>query len=413
MKRFASRVRAFFEREVDYDKSKKVARHGDTSQRRDIAARQDVAPEILYYLAEDPDPEVRRLIAANSATPPHADVLLTRDINDDVRVDLARKIGRLAPDLPLEARDALQSLTYDALEALASDTLPRVRQIIAEEIKKLDNLPRSLTVMLARDVELMVAAPILEYSPLLRDEDLLEIINSEPIQGALKAISGRHGLSETVSAAIGNSDDEMAIAALLANQSAQISEETLDCLIDRAHDHESWHEPLVLRPHLSERAFKHISRFVTASLLAVLEERHGLAAGLSQEMARRVDERLETPGANDSPQEQAAALDAAGQLTEQLILERLALPGEKEFVIHALARRAALDPQMVQRVMDTASAKSVTALTWKAGLSMRAAMDFQRKLAHIDSKSLLYARDGVDYPMDEEELNWRLDMIAG
>src|SRR5207253_3556995 len=62
------------------------------------------------------------------------------------------------------------------------------------------------------------ALPIfLEYSPLLSDHDLLEIIASARAQSALAAVARRRGVSERVSEVIVASLDVEAVAALLAN----------------------------------------------------------------------------------------------------------------------------------------------------------------------------------------------------
>ena len=209
---FGSRKPRRGKRGPKYETAKQKAREKDPEARRKVAARTNVEPEILYYLAEDVDRRVRREIARNKAPPPHADVLLARDTDDEVRTDLARKIGRLAPRLSKREAGHLEQLTLEALEILARDTLHRVRAIIAEEIKRLDNIPKPLIDALARDVELIVAAPILEYSPLLNDDDLLKIISSKPVQGALSAIARREGLSESISDSIAAVFDVDAIA---------------------------------------------------------------------------------------------------------------------------------------------------------------------------------------------------------
>ncbi|MDP6351723.1 MAG: DUF2336 domain-containing protein, partial [Alphaproteobacteria bacterium] len=375
-------------------------------------------PEILYFLAEDDDQDVRREAAANPAMPRQADLLLVDDVDDDVRLELARKIGRLAPELSPTKQDQLQKLTLEALEALGNDTLPTVRQVIAEEIKRLDNVPKSLVKKLARDVVLIVAAPILEYSPLLNDTDLLEIINSEPIQGALSAISRRLGLPEPVVDAIAAAQDSEAIAELLANSSAQIREETLDSLIDGAEDHEDWHEPLVLRPHLTQRAIRRIARFVTVALLKIMEDRHDLDESLSREIAQRVKERIEgsDSGATREVEAEAEAESEAKTLYDQdaldetVVAKRIA-DGDKLFVTQAVALLAELSVPEVNKVLKSRNAKGVTALSWQAGLSMRTALELQTKVAQIESRSLLYAKDGIDYPMDEEEMRWRLELF--
>ncbi len=72
-------------RPIDYDQTKALARHADPKVRLDLAARTDVKPEILYFLADDSSPDVRRAIAANTATPRPADLLLARDADAHVR----------------------------------------------------------------------------------------------------------------------------------------------------------------------------------------------------------------------------------------------------------------------------------------------------------------------------------------
>jgi len=430
---FGSRKPRRGKRGPKYETAKQKAREKDPEARRKVAARTNVEPEILYYLAEDVDRRVRREIARNKATPPHADVLLARDTDDEVRTDLARKIGRLAPRLSKREAGHLEQLTLEALEILARDTLPQVRAIIAEEIKRLDNIPKPLIDALARDVELIVAAPILEYSPLLNDDDLLEIISSKPVQGALSAIARREGLSESISDSIAAVFDVDAIARLLANPSAQIREETLDHLIDRAPDQGDWHEPLVLRPHLSKRAILRLARFVTSSLITMLKERHDVDPDTLDKIADRAERRLdrESPapdGAAPGSVEAAAAesvkaeaaesgeapnvardLHKAGKLDEEVILARV--EGEdREFVVQALACLTDMAPVNVKRVFQSKSAQGVTALTWGAGLSMRAATILQTKLAGIEQDAILRPTDDGGFPLDEDELTWRLEL---
>jgi hypothetical protein len=147
---------------MDYPEARRAAASDDAGVRLSLAQRDDVQPEVLYYLAEDDEPGVRRAVAANEATPRQADALLVDDVDDEVRISLARKISRLAPDLNTAAQGWLQELTLKILDDLSRDELPRVRTIIAEEIRHLDNLPHELIRRLAEDAELTVCAPILE-----------------------------------------------------------------------------------------------------------------------------------------------------------------------------------------------------------------------------------------------------------
>jgi len=256
-----------FGQAMEYGDAKNATGSDEASVRLDLAKRDDLQPEVLYSLAEDNEADVRRAVAENAATPRQANALLVNDVDGDMRISLARKIARLAPDLNSEAQGWLQEMTLKILDDLSRDELPRVRTIIAEEIRNLDTLPHELITRLARDAELTVCAPILEYSPMLNDDDLLEIMALGPVKGALTAISARENLAPGPSDIISQSDDSDAIAQLLANSSAQVREDTLDRIVDNAEQQRTWHEPLVNRDDLSHRALKHIARFVTSSLL--------------------------------------------------------------------------------------------------------------------------------------------------
>lgn len=73
---------------ISYEDSKELATHADAAVRTKLAQRKDVRPEILYFLAEDPDPDVRRAVAENAAAPDLSHVLLAGDADEEVRTGL-------------------------------------------------------------------------------------------------------------------------------------------------------------------------------------------------------------------------------------------------------------------------------------------------------------------------------------
>lgn len=172
-----------------YEENKARALSLDSKVRAALAAREDVEPEILYYLADDQSGDVRRNLAINPATPAKANFILATDEDMEVRMELARKIGRLLPDISGEEAALLLKRTIEIIEILAKDQTAAVRAIVAEALKDSQKVPRKVVMTLARDVEEIVAAPILEYSPLLSDDDLLEIIASGIAAGALSGIA--------------------------------------------------------------------------------------------------------------------------------------------------------------------------------------------------------------------------------
>jgi uncharacterized protein (DUF2336 family) len=412
-------------RRIDYETARDVAAEKNAGKRGELARREDVKPEILYYLASDPEADVRRHIAANPSTPVQADRLLADDGDEEVRVALARKIARLVPDLAGEEQAKLRERALDVLEVLARDQLPRVRQIVAEEIKSASNVPHALVRRLAQDLELIVAAPVLEYSPLLSDQDLLEIIATTKVAGAVAAIARRNPVTEPVSDAVVASFDVPAIAALLANPRAQIREATLDDVIERISRDvddatEELHAPLVLRPELSIRAMRRIAGFVAASLVNVLIERHAIDDETARELKSNVRRRVqdEVPLKADdtaNAQAQAEAARAAhkrGKLDEAAVSDAID-DGRREFVVVALALLSKKPVATARQVLASRAGKSVTALAWKAGLSMRTALKLQSHVAKVPHTQRVNARNGVHYPMTADEMEWHLDYFGG
>ena len=407
---------------ISYEDSKGLARHGDAAERRSLAARRDVKPEILYFLADDPSAEVRREIAVNSAAPRQVDLKLARDTDEDVRSGLAGKIARLAPGLTEDEQDTIRRMTHQALVILARDEATRVRRILSEALKDVADAPPDVIGHLARDVELVVAGPVLEFSPVLTDEDLLEIIAGDPVHGSLAAISRRPGVAEPVADALSDTGDAEAIAALLANPSAQIREETLDSIIDRAVDVDSWHQPLVNRPKLPARVARRLARFVARSLLETLTERKDLDSETALAVAAEVRKRLDEEHAAEPAAESVAKLDGEspldaarrllkeGKLNQASVAQTLE-SGERDMTMAVLAVLAGLPMKVIEKTVETKSVKGLVAVAWKAGLPMRLAERLQGMLARIPPRDVMLARGGTDYPMSDEELEWQLDFL--
>jgi uncharacterized protein (DUF2336 family) len=407
---------------LDYEQAKDLAAHGDAKVRAELAGRDDVKAEILYFLAEDSDAEVRRKVAANPQTPPQANLLLATDQNDGVRGDLAAKIARVAPGLSAHEQDRLRRMTYESLEMLARDQVPRVRQILAEALQDVAGAPPDVIRRLARDAELVVAGPVLQFSPVLTDDDLMEIIGAGPIPGALACISRRSVVNVKVADAIAATDDVDAIAVLLGNPSAQIREETLDRLADRAADIEAWHRPMVERPQLSARTAQKLARFVAANLLQTLAARQDLdsdaVAAVAAVVSRRIGEIEDEGGKGEAKRDadeaaavqRVRALHAAGQLTETAVDTALS-SGDYAFVTAALAVLSELPPKAVRKVIYTKSAKGMVAVAWKAGLSAGLGAQLQTKLMHLTPSKVLAPMQG-DHPLSAAEMEWQLEFFG-
>ncbi|NQV57107.1 MAG: DUF2336 domain-containing protein [Rhodospirillales bacterium] len=438
-------------RPISYEESKELAAHHDQSVRERLAQSHNVRKEILYFLADDEEPSVRQLIARNEATPRPADALLVHDEDAGVRTCLAEKISRLAPSLSAEERADVRELTLDILEELAKDQIPRVRQILSEALKDYADAPPSIINRLARDTELLVSAPVLEFSPVLSDADLIEIIKDGTGTGQLTAISSRSEVREPVSDAIFDTRDRKAITTLLANDSAQIREETLDGIINEAKPVTEWHEPLVHRPLLTSGAAIRLAEYVADNMLRVLGQRKELdekaLSAVQAEVGRRLaqsanNEDIPSPATGPKVEQDAKAvksaapkpakkpgkakkskktrnaeismgdikkLHASGKLKAGDLVRALD-DGDRRFVKMALAVRSELPIRMVEDIVGSRDPRAVIALLWKANLQATIIDDMQAKLAKIAKRDMIHPEGGKDFPMTDDDMAWQLEM---
>src|SRR5262249_16147169 len=147
------------------------------------------------------------------------------------------------------------------------------------------------------------------------------------------------GVGERIADAIVATGRDGAVAALLANRSAQIREETLDLIVERAPAQPSWHAPLVERPVLPVRAARKISSFIAEALPEVLERRpdraaEPRAAGAGAVRQRRAPAPDAAPAAKPEPKPAEAPKPAAG-------------PGAIEQEVRRLAKAGQLDEEAV------------------------------------------------------------------
>jgi uncharacterized protein (DUF2336 family) len=399
---------------LDYETSKEMAQSGDAVIRARAAGREDLRPELLYYLAIDPAVEVRREVAANPAAPSQASAVLARDADESVRSLLAGKLARLLPDLSREAHSQLFQLTVRTLEQLARDQAVGVRQALATSLKDVACAPPDLCLHLARDIEREVAEPILHYCATLTDKDLLSIIADQPKSWVLSAVAQRDGVSGPVSSALYNAGDTAASTALLDNSGALIPEHTLASMVEDSIGHPDWQAPLARRPKLPGRLAVRLAEFVDQHVLMILRQRRDLAAETAEEVVsvarRRMDYRDQrTEG--ESPEQRARRLFTIGQLDESAISDALSW-NDMVFVKLGLALLAGIAPAIVEDIIAAQSPKGVTSLAWRAGLGMRCAMQLQSRAANIPPRMLLNARNGFDYPLTPVEMTWQLEFYG-
>lgn len=399
-----------------YEAARDLAASKNLDERMLLATNPETPPEILFFLADDDDAKIRKAVASNTRTPRQADEKLAKDSDQKIRATLATKIAALTQDLDSERRSKVKGLTVELLESLAWDSASEVRAILAESIKNVSNAPPEVVdrviKTLALDTELVVAGPVLQHSPMLNDDLLVELVASARAQGAVSAISRRDGVSESVSEAIVKSNDDDAIVELLRNDSAQIREDILDQLIEAAPAKTEYHEPLVRRPKLSSKNMLSLAKFVADALVDELTKREGLDASVVEELRGEMEKRLDHDDEEHSGEKQRAeALFKNGELNEKTMARAIA-SGRRIFVTTGLTLLSGLPAGAVHAMINSHSAKAIIAAAWKAGLTMETAVQLQLRIGQLSKDEVLRPKDDGSFPLSDNQLEWQIELAT-
>ena len=411
-----------------YTDIKQVLEAGDSADLARLAARDDVAPEILYYLADDDSADVRCVVAGNPACPAHADLNLASDPKAIVRLRLAEKVAQRLPQMTPE--EVQGRLFEQLLGTLAQDESMVIRQVIAEATKALTHLPQEIAYRLAGDSVDAIACPMLSDSPVLTDAQLAQLVaryaeaqqradHAKQGDARMISVAGRNVVSMDLVARLIETDDDKVIEAVIKNDGAEIADETLEELAEKAEPKPAWHAPLVSRPHLTSKAVLSLVRYVAESLLQSLRSRSDLDAHtlsvVEGEMQSRLSQTAAGAGPRDDEDEQAMAraaeLLAKGRLNSEELSEAL-MDGDERLVAAGLALLSDYNMAFVRHVRDAKSAKGVVALAWKAGVTPRFASQLQVAWAHIPRQQVLRTSDGT-FPLSKEEMRWQLEFLEG
>lgn len=398
---------------------KAIAENGTEKQRQALAQDEHTSQDVLFYLAgADTSKSVRRAVAENPSTPMQASPLLARDPEEDVRLVLARRLVKILPDLSQDKYSQLYAYAVQSLGMLALDEVLKVRKALAETLKDHAHTPPAIAAQLARDLEREVSEPILRFCVALSDDDLVDILKTHPANWAAEAVADRKQISSRVSRAVIDTGNVRAGKILLSNEGAVLDENLYEMIVERAREYPEWHKPLATRKTLPPRMAMKLAAYVDKTIARLLTERTDIDSatiddvkGVVQRRVEYEDSREKTVIDRTNPVERAQKLHAADDITDEVLSDALAMQ-DHEFVIACLALRAGTKMDDIRKVFDVRAPRTICALTWRAGFSMRLALKLQQTLGRVPHTALIYPRGGTDYPLTEEEMRWQLDAIG-
>ena len=237
-----------------------------------------------------------------------------------------------------------------------------VRLHLSERVAGAAWAPKALIDLLAQD-DVEIARPVIAHSPLLADGDLIRLLVEATLEHQIEVARRRH-IAEGVVDMILERGDPATLAALAHNDTAQISPEAMDQLVDRARRLPALRAPLARHPRLTQSLGVRLYAWVGEALRASMAERFNLdEAALALAVQQAVDDASDLESGHGPPsrpgpcpQQEAAErnlvekLDAAGQLKGGYLLRSLR---ENKLTLFeaALARLSGLETIDIRRAL--------------------------------------------------------------
>jgi len=269
---------------------------------------------------------------------------VTRLLGDRTPERRAAAVNKVVKHLVhAELSERERTAATEIFRELARDMEERVRAAMAFHVKESELLPHDVALHLARDVD-SVAAPILQYSEVLTDDDLLEIAQSFS-QTKMKAVAGRREVGATLAEVLADKGDEDVVSTLVGNDGAALTEASMQKVLDRFGESERVHAPLSRRAQLPIAVAERLVTLVSDRLQEYLVTHHELDPATASDIVLQSRERAtlglvaDEDGAGLAVEALVAQLEANGRLSATIVLRSLCM-GDTVFFEHALARLA-------------------------------------------------------------------------
>lgn len=283
----------------------------------------------------------------------HELLRLAGDRSAAARTQLVEIVSDLFFDTSHVLSEHERATMTDILRQLIQDVEVTVRKHLAIRLSDEPEAPLELVQALAND-SAEIAHPILKQSVVLQDPELIEIIRNRSLEHQL-AIAMRKDVSEAVSDALVETEDQTVIETLLQNEGATIAQETMSYLVEQSQRVDNFQNPLVRRHDLPEALAKKMYWWVSAALRTEILQKHDLDADQLDDV---IESAVEAAVRSDTTTKTAGA--AASRLVNQLIakhgtdaelLIRLLRAGEVSLFEQVVERHADLRQSLVRRLI--------------------------------------------------------------
>ena len=300
------------------------------------------------------------------------------------RAEATRALARawLISDLTADDRAAAEG----ALLLMLDDNSAQVRRAIAEVFAASEDAPATIVRALAAD-QPSVALPVLEFSPLLLDADLVDIVATG--ENAVQcAVARRQKLPAAVCAAIAEVGSPAAALELIENPRAELAPFSWDRIVERHGHLAAIRESMLTLPDLPAATRLTLVAKLSDTLTQFVVARGWLSADRATRATAEALDRSTIAIAAASRRDDMTGLmrhlRQTRTLTAGLILRAL-LSGNLALVEHALSELSGLPLPRVAALLADRGRSSLDALLGRAGVpetvwpAFRAALEAEQE----------------------------------
>ena len=282
-----------------------------------------------------------------------------------------------------------------ALLMLLDDPSPLVRQAMSDVFAASADAPPAIVAALAAD-QPDIALPVLEFSPLLLDADLVDLVATGCPQVQC-AVARRVRLPVSVAAALAEVGDATAVLELIENPDVTLAPFSLERIVERHGDLAVIREALLQRESLPASVRLALATKVSATLAGFAAARDWITPDRANRLAAEATERSLLDIANLSEGEELSALiyhlRESGQLNASLVLRAL-LSGNASLFEAALVELTGL-PQRRVTALAYGRGAGLDALLTKAGFPRSTVPAFRAAVAAILETGFVETQNGV------------------
>lgn len=224
--------------------------------------------DMTAHFLEKSSPELGKVLS--KLHDKHSSYLLDAVPQDSERAELVSLIADLLSfDLSVSDTEFISDILMGLIKKAEND----LRRAVAERLAVLENAPLRMVLHLAND-NADVAAPILQKSSVLDDQDLVYIVMGQGVEHA-REVAKRPTISDMLIDILADTKDVETAVNLSENKSITLTVHAFDALFEVAKKATEVAEPLIKRHDISHSLAVRVYEFVGESLKAELVDEFG------------------------------------------------------------------------------------------------------------------------------------------